>query len=111
MAMVMIKGLQIRAICASEQSEEEHSTVERNSGDSHGWLSGAIRAMSANRPTRRRDHRKAGGFSREETTREHENIREGLDAHPQTDLSSRPILFEMGDQVNRTSDEKLGSQE
>ncbi|RAK85095.1 hypothetical protein BO79DRAFT_156604, partial [Aspergillus costaricaensis CBS 115574] len=80
---------------------QEYSTVERISADSHGWLSGAIRAMSANRPTRRRDHRRAGGFQREETTREHENIRK-VECSPANGSIVPTDPFEMGDQINRT---------
>ncbi|GKZ82409.1 hypothetical protein AnigIFM56816_007221 [Aspergillus niger] len=96
MIIVMIKGASEPEQSAHRSRPfsdwQEHSTVERNPANRHGWLSGAIRAMSANRPTRRRDHRKAGGFQREETTAS-TKIFGRLNAHPQTDLSSRPILM------------------
>ncbi|PYH32455.1 uncharacterized protein BO87DRAFT_427837 [Aspergillus neoniger CBS 115656] len=116
MAMVMIRGASKTEPSAHRSSLkrpfsdwQEYSTVERISADSHGWLSGAIRAMSANRPTRRRDHRQAGGFQREETIREHENIRK-VECSPANGSIVPTYPFEMDDQVNRTWDEKLGSQ-
>ncbi|GJP88987.1 hypothetical protein AlacWU_01886 [Aspergillus niger] len=84
MIIVMINGgsspshLRIGALIARAgpfSDWQEHSTVERNPANRHGWLSGAIRAMSANRPTRRRDHRKGGWIPERRNHCEHENIR------------------------------------